>query len=462
MSLAASPARITVDLPTPFGLFEAHAFERPSGHVYLALVFGEVDGRSGVLTRVHSECLTGDALGSLRCDCGVQLRESLRTIAAAGQGVLIYATGHEGRGIGLMNKLRAYVEQQAGADTVDANHLLGLPADARDYGDAAEVVRALGIHSVRLLTNNPAKATGLRAHRIPIDEVVPLRTVSQRRNADYLATKVARMGHVTPFAELDGNAAVVDPARLIGRIRPTHGRPFVVVKLAQSLDGRIATRSGDSQWISSEPERALSHALRAACDAVIVGAGTVVRDDPRLTVRAVAGSSPMRVVLDSQLRSAASSQMYNDDGSTLVLTTDSSDPEARERLRRAGVGVQVLPAQAGRIDLTAALGHLRQLDMEVVLVEGGATLVTALLRAGVVDRMIVSIAPIVLGVGVDAVGDLGVASVADALTLQNRVVTHVGDDVVVAGDICNAAAQGGRTVADSTSEPIRLTDARRV
>ena len=436
MSIAESPTRVTVELPTPFGLFEAHAFERPSGHVYLALVLGVVDGQQGVLTRVHSECLTGDALGSLRCDCGVQLRESLRTIAATGQGVLVYATGHEGRGIGLMNKLRAYVEQQNGADTVDANHLLGLPADARDYGDAAHVVRALGILSIRLQTNNPAKALGLREHGIVVDDVVPLRTVAHRRNADYLATKTARMGHVIPGDAFDSVRNGVDPAALIGSVRANEHRPAVVVKLAQTLDGRIATRTGDSQWISSEPERVMSHALRAACDAVVVGAGTVVSDDPRLTVRAVAGSSPTRVVIDSRLRTSVSSQMYNDDGSTLVLTTEQSDEEARTRLQQAGVAVEVLPRAEGRVDLEAALAHLRALGMEVVLVEGGAALVTALLRAGVVDRMIVSIAPILIGTGVDAVGDLGVDSVSSGLTLKNRVVMHVGDDVVIAGDVC--------------------------
>ena len=291
-SIAAPATSLVVQLPTPYGHFDAHAFERPSGHVYLALVFGDVADANEVLVRVHSECLTGDALGSLRCDCGVQLRQSLRMIAAAGQGVLIYATGHEGRGIGLMNKLRAYLAQEEGADTVDANHLLGLPADARDYGDAAAVLTMLGIRSIRLLTNNPAKATGLRGYGITITEVVGLRTVAHRQNADYLSTKSVRMGHVRPNGvALDTSIpSDIDPGVLIGDVRAHAHRPGVVVKLAQSLDGRIATACGDSKWISCEPERRVSHALRAACDAVLVGAGTVVSDDPQLTVRAVAGA----------------------------------------------------------------------------------------------------------------------------------------------------------------------------
>ena len=211
-NLTAASDSIAVQLPTPYGVFAAHAFERPSGHVYLALVFGDVDGADDVLVRVHSECLTGDALGSLRCDCGVQLRESLRSIVANGCGALVYATGHEGRGIGLMNKLRAYLEQEHGADTVDANHLLGLPADARDYGDAAHVIRSLGIVSVRLMTNNPTKAVGLREHGVDVTEVVPIHTAPHHHNTRYMTTKMERMGHVEPVRRSDGEVPPIDDA----------------------------------------------------------------------------------------------------------------------------------------------------------------------------------------------------------------------------------------------------------
>jgi 3,4-dihydroxy 2-butanone 4-phosphate synthase/GTP cyclohydrolase II len=145
--------------------------------------------------RVHSECLTGDILGSLRCDCGHQLHAAMQAVAAEGRGVVLYLRGHEGRGIGLLHKLQAYQLQDSGRDTVDANLDLGLPADARDYGIGAQILTDLGVRSMRLLSNNPAKRAGLEGYGLSIAERVPLVIVPNEHNARYLATKAERMGH---------------------------------------------------------------------------------------------------------------------------------------------------------------------------------------------------------------------------------------------------------------------------
>ena len=443
----------TVPLPTSMGVFDAHAFERSDGRVFLALTRGEVDGGEDVVTRVHSECLTGDVLGSLRCDCGVQLRLTLRAINAAGRGVLVYATGHEGRGIGLVDKLRAYVEQDRGADTVDANLAVGRAVDARDYGDSAAVLAALGVRSVRLLTNNPAKVEGLRSHGVVVAGLEPLPTAPHVRNLRYLRTKEQRLGHVRPTgATLDGDRdpgpvdprSVVDVSDLVGPRfaagAPSPDRPYVVLKYAQTLDGRIATATGDARWISCEEERRVSHALRAACDAVLVGVGTVVQDDPQLTVRMVPGASPIRVVLDSALRVPDGARILEDGAVTTGLTTDRSPVERRRALAARHVGVRLLPAGPCGVDVGAALAALRADGVETLLVEGGSRVITSLLGAGVVDRVIVGVAPTIIGTGTDAVGPLGITSVADGLRLADPSVRIVGTDVLVAGDL---VAQGG-------------------
>jgi GTP cyclohydrolase II len=428
------------DLPlgTSFGEFKLRAFELPSGRVYLALVRGDLGNGRSVLTRLHSECLTGDALGSLRCDCGIQLREAVRAITAEGRGVLVYATGHEGRGIGLVNKLRAYMLQENGADTIDANVRLGFPPDARDWDAAAGCLARLGIRSVRLLTNNPSKVEALTRAGIDVDETVPLQTSPHIRNVAYLRAKEARLGHVAPAgAPLGGNAIgeATNVAPLLGRAAAPDWRPYVVLKYAQTLDGRIATRQGDAKWISSESERRISHALRAACDAVLVGVGTATIDDPQLTVRMVSGPSPLRVVLDSALRLPATARLLDEQAGTMIITTDRSSEERRAAFRARAVGVHVVGPGPRGVDLAGALEALASFGVRSLLVEGGARVITSFLAEKLVDRLVVGIAPTIMGAGIDAVGDLGVARVAESVRLTNRSVHVAGDDVLVAADV---------------------------
>jgi 3,4-dihydroxy 2-butanone 4-phosphate synthase/GTP cyclohydrolase II len=183
-------------LPTVHGQFTAVGYQNAlDGVEHLALVLGEIGDGHDVLVRVHSECLTGDVLGSLRCDCGPQLNAALQLVAQQGRGVVLYVRGHEGRGIGLLHKLRAYTLQDQGRDTVDANLELGLPADARDYGIGAQILADLGVRSMRLLTNNPAKRAGLEGYGLSIVERVPLIVDPNDHNEHYLMTKAQRMGH---------------------------------------------------------------------------------------------------------------------------------------------------------------------------------------------------------------------------------------------------------------------------
>jgi 3,4-dihydroxy 2-butanone 4-phosphate synthase / GTP cyclohydrolase II len=186
-------------LPTRHAVFTAMGYASDLDEKeHVALVLGDLGNGHDVLVRVHSECLTGDVFGSLRCDCGPQLDASLAAVAAEGRGVVLYVRGHEGRGIGLLHKLQAYQLQDLGADTVDANLRLGLPADARDYGTGAQILVDVGVRTMRLLTNNPAKRAGLEGYGLRIVGRVPLPVHQTRENTAYLLTKRDRMGHDLP------------------------------------------------------------------------------------------------------------------------------------------------------------------------------------------------------------------------------------------------------------------------
>src|SRR5688500_4005471 len=338
-------------LPTRHGDLRIHVFRLGDETEVIALVHGDVAGDEPVLVRLHSECLTGEALGSLRCDCGEQLEAGLDAIGRADRGVLLYLR-HEGRGIGLFDKIRAYALQDGGLDTVDANVALGLPIDGRDYAAAAAVLGRLGVRRARVLTNNPAQLQALAEHATEIVERVTIETHANPVNLDYRRTKASRMRHL-----------IEEPSIMTAAPAPNghHARPAVTVHYAQTIDGRIAARNGDAHWVSGESSLRLAHELRAAHDAVMVGIGTVLADDPRLTVRLAPGSSPIRVIVDSTLRIPISSNVFTDRTARTIVATTPSAPQARARAIHAAGG-EVLRAHAnpdGGVDLTDLLRRLR-------------------------------------------------------------------------------------------------------
>jgi 3,4-dihydroxy 2-butanone 4-phosphate synthase/GTP cyclohydrolase II len=186
---------VRVDMPTSYGHFQLVAFrEKGSDREHMALIKGNLTKDEPVLTRVHSSCFTGDILNSLRCDCGEQLQQAMQMVEDEGKGIVLYMN-QEGRGIGLLNKLKAYKLQEEGMDTVEANLHLGLPMDARDYGVGAQILRYLGVQKIRLISNNPKKRAGIIGYGLEIVDQVPIRIIPNRHNLKYLETKRDKLGH---------------------------------------------------------------------------------------------------------------------------------------------------------------------------------------------------------------------------------------------------------------------------
>jgi 3,4-dihydroxy 2-butanone 4-phosphate synthase/GTP cyclohydrolase II len=404
---------------------------------------------------VHSECLTGDALGSHRCDCGDQFAAARAAIAAEGRGVVVYLRGHEGRGIGLAAKLRAYALQDRGFDTVDANLALGFEPDLRSYRSAAGVLAALGVRSIRLLSANPIKETELRGCGIEVVQRVALPVPARPANLRYLQTKRTRMGHEAPtgagdaWADLARGRVPAGPhteadAELVERYGPlvAAGPRMVLAQLGQSLDGFIAARTGDAVFVTGQRDREHLHRLRALVDAVVVGVTTVAADDCRLTVRAVPGRNPVRVVLDPGARAPREAAVFTDGAAPTVWCIAAGQavadpPSGRVRIVR-------LPAPGGRFDPPAVLGALAGLGLGRVLVEGGGVTVSAFLAAHALDRLFLTTAPLLIGDGVPGVRFAGTDLLRDALRVPVRRFV-LGEDVCTELDLRAAAAGPGGT-----------------
>ncbi|GAA5168643.1 GTP cyclohydrolase-2 [Ornithinimicrobium tianjinense] len=431
-------------LPTAHGTFRLTAYRDSDGHEHVALSLGLADGAgdgpgaapAAPLVRLHSECLTGDALGSRRCDCGEQLHQALAAVAAAGRGAVLYLRGHEGRGIGLVEKMRAYALQDGGLDTVDANLALGHPADARTYAAAAAILDDLGVGAVRLLSSNPAKEAALRELGIEVVARERLTVAARPENVRYLTTKRERMGHDGPPVDdwealLSGVVpAAGDLADRYGAL-VAHAGPLVLAQLGQSLDGFIASRTGDARFVTGEEDREHLHRLRALVDAVVVGGATAARDDCRLTVRDVPGPHPTRVVLDPGGRLPRETALLTD-GVAPTIWVVGPQVTCGEDEPGAGLAPHVELVRwpgSWAMDPAAVLDLLADRGLERVLVEGGGRLVSAFVAAGVVDRLFLTTAPVLVGDGVPGLRVEGRDSMAEALRPTARRWL-AGEDVV--------------------------------
>ncbi len=446
-------------LPTAFGEFTVTAYRDRERKEHLAVRMGELSGPPS-LVRIHSECLTGDVFGSVRCDCGEQLQAALHYISEEGRGLLLYLR-QEGRGIGLNNKIRAYALQDQGMDTVEANLHLGFPADVRSYTHAAAMIKDQGVHSVRLATNNPEKVKALEACGIHIVERVRYQIPPRPENYAYLQTKASKMGHLlNPLPGLERpsdegftnhtaptvlfeTALEPDDGGVLSRLRdslPQAGErrhpesvPSVTLSYAQSLDGSIAAEPGKPLQLSNPKSQALTHRLRSMHDGVLVGINTLLSDDPRLTVRLVAGKNPQPVVVDSRLRSPLKARLLRPPCvPPIIATTEGASAIREKRLLAAGADVARLPSQPdGLVDLHMLLRHLYELGIRSLMVEGGAGVITNFLACQLVDQMVITIAPQFVG-GLSAIQPSLPKTLGSSKLTNVRYESFAGDLVVYA------------------------------
>lgn len=442
-------------IPTVDGEFRLHLYENNEDDKdHLALVYGDIHDGSDVLVRIHSECFTGDVLGSLRCDCGEQLDASMRKVAEHGSGIILYLR-QEGRGIGLLSKLRAYELQDEGFDTVEANHLLGHGADERDYTIGARILEDMGVTSVRLLTNNPEKIESLKRHGISVVERVPLPPHFNKHNTKYLRTKVERMRHLLDVGTPNGirsNRHELDLFALEERADrhfQATGRPFVTLSYVQSIDGSIATPSGDPLSINGETARHFTRQLRTIHDAVLVDVEAVLDKNFCFNTERPDETLPRFVVLDPQLRFSADAAATEYKKPPILITSDENvSPQRVEKMKEAGVSVMSVPKRGSQqaslepFDWGALLRELGQRGITSLMVEGRTGIITGFLQCRLVNHLVIAMTPTVVGgtpamqaglVSVDGRPD-DTSSKSDFPRLENMSYQLMGDVLMMRGD----------------------------
>ncbi|KTC84760.1 GTP cyclohydrolase II [Legionella drozanskii] len=417
---------VSASIPSKYGSFELSLFTtNRDNKEHLLLTYGAVHNTDDILVRIHSECMTGDILGSLRCDCGEQLQLSMSQIANEGRGIIIYLR-QEGRGIGLIDKLRTYNLQDQGKDTVDANLALGHEDDARSYEVAAHILNELQIKSLRLLTNNPKKIEALNQYHFNVISRVPIKGIIHSHNAFYLLTKKQKMAHFFEEEELKELHEKCSTS--------VKNRPMVTLAYAQSLDGSISCHRKKRLMLSSQESLVLTHKLRSENDAILVGVGTVISDDPLLTVRHYQGKNPQVVILDSTLRIPLTARVLKNSSPPIIFTTERADREKLKLLTEMNAKIVLVDSICdGQVDLNKALEELLSIGIKTVMVEGGRTIITNFINENLVDKVIITVAPIFVG---------GISVLSKEIKenfgfpqLKNVLQYKLGNDIIIRADI---------------------------
>lgn len=428
-------------IPTDYGEFMLHYYGNTvDDKEHVALVKGNVSGQGGVPVRIHSECFTGDVLSSRRCDCRDQLHFAMNFIGNSECGILIYLR-QEGRGIGLLEKLKAYNLQDQGFDTVDANIQLGHRPDERTYALAALILNDLRVRSVKMMTNNPNKISELGELGIQVDERIPIDVGHHNENARYLKTKVEKMSHLlclNQHAPLASGLQFLQ--RLVNYLMAARGAPgaipFVSVCYAQSIDGSIASRGCDSLSLSCHKSLEMTHFLRSRHDCLLVGINTVLADDPQLNVRYCEGVNPQPIILDSLLRFPSEARLLKGTGPRpIILSTDRAGPDRKQRLEALGARIFTVQADLQqRVDLNSALKVIAGLGYTSVMVEGGASIIGQFLGRQLVNYCIVTIVPRLIG-GLKAVDDLNRPRDAPPLIIEHCQYERLDSDIIAYGEV---------------------------
>lgn len=492
-------------IPTAKGVYDLALYSNnKDDKEHLVICIGGIDNiksQEVVDVRIHSECFTGDVLGSLRCDCGEQLQTALAHVCNKGFGVVLYLR-QEGRGIGLKEKLKAYNLQDNGYDTVEANVVLGHLPDERNYDVACRICEDLELKNINLLTNNPLKIQAMKSGGLHVENIVSMfPTIVSDETVKYLSTKILRMNHHLDLdsvastsrisaqsssrgSESDSNTSIVsnssvfevfnDNNVIVGHVNSGIGssnssnnvvqkksnnrnyfrhiygpilrsrkrvieeqKPFVTLTYAQSMDGSIASKDRKPLRISGEKSMRMTHELRARHDCIVIGIGTVLSDNPQLTIRfgVKAKRPPVPVVLDTNLKFNVKCRLAQ--RNPIIICGPDTDPERQTKIQELqNVGIRVLCNKLdknGRIDLKTAMESLyKEYNMHRIMVEGGASVITNFLSSNVADACIITVAHTYIG-GLRAFENIDEKTQMSMPRLTNVANYLVEPDTIITG-----------------------------